>query len=267
MAERPEGTLAMCSSPAIPPDDSELMIILNGVWFNTYWVKNALGLYEGITRHAVELEGHSHFVALVQQFSLDAAALGICKLFDRSTPQFHKNTVPELMDYLTRHFTDEYISRLDIATLTALGVSQDDAGNIVLKFHRGVDFPETKADLLKLLNSRMPNNETAPLKTLLTYRNKFVAHQEQVSDGVKALVANLPSLAAMEKINEWGSNFCQLAACVLTNITLSSNSGPSARIAALNVVAKVLGKDFHPSKDSASYQEWETFYSRNYSGN
>jgi hypothetical protein len=263
MAERPEGTLAMCCSPAIPPDDSELMVILNGVWFNTYWVKNALGLYEGITRYAVELVQHSHFIALVQQFSLDAAALGVCKLFDRSTPKFRKNTVPELMDYLTRHFTDDYISRLDIATLTALGVPQDKACNIVMKFHRGVDLPETKADLLKLLNTRMPNNETVAIKTLLSYRNKFVAHQERVSEVVKAQVAELPSLDAMEKINEWASNFCQLVACILTNMTLSSNSGSSARIAALHVVAKVLGKDFHPSKDGASYQEWETFYSRN----
>jgi AbiU2 len=262
MAARQEGSLAMCRSPAIPPDDSELMVILNGVWFNTFWVKNALGLYEGITRHAVELDEHSHFGALVQQFSLDAAALGICKLFDRSTPKFQKNTVPELMDYLTCHFTDDYISRLDIATLTALGVPQDDACNIVMKFHRGMDLPETKTDLLKLLNSRIPNNETAALKTLLTYRNKFVAHQERVSDVVKAQVANLPSLDAMEKITEWASNFCELVACVLTNMTLLSNSGPSARIAALHVVAKILGKDFHPSKDGASYQEWETFYSR-----
>src|SRR5215469_4425017 len=134
MAERPEGTLAMCHSPAIPAADSELMVILNGVWFNAYWVKNALELYEGITQHAVELVEHSHFIALVQQFSLDAAALGVCKLFDRSTPKFQKNTVPELMDYLTCHFTDDYISRLDIATLTALNIPQDDAFNIVMNF-------------------------------------------------------------------------------------------------------------------------------------
>ena len=190
----------MCRSPAIPPDDSELIVILNGVWFNAYWVENALGLYEGITRHAVELAEHSHFIALVQQFSLDAAALGVCKLFDRSTPHFQKNTVPELMDYLTRHFTDDYISRLDITALTALGVPHDDACNIVMKFHRGVDLPKTKADLLKLLNSRMPNNETAALKTLLTYRNKFVAHQERVSDVMRAQVADLPSLTRWKEL-------------------------------------------------------------------
>src|SRR5262249_22453166 len=157
--------------------------------------------------------------------------------------KFQKNTVPELMDYLKRHFTDDYISRLDITTLTALEIPQDVACHIVTKFHRGVHLPETKADLLKLLNSRMPNNETATLKTLLTYRNKFVAHQERVSDVVKAQVADLPSLDAMEKITEWASNFCELVACVLTNMTLLSNSGSSARIAALHVVAKLLGKD------------------------
>jgi hypothetical protein len=166
------------------------------------------------------------------------------------------------MDYLTRHFTYDYTSRLDIATLTALGISQDDACSIVMNFHHGVESPKTKAHLLHLLNISMPNNETAALKTLVMYRNKFVAHQERVSDVVKEQVAGLPSLDAMEKINEWASNFCQLIACVLTNMSLSLNCGPSARIAVLNVVAKALGKDFHPSKDGASYQEWKTFYGR-----
>jgi hypothetical protein len=131
-----------------------------------------------------------------------------------------------------------------------------------MKFHRRVDFPETKTHLLQLLNSRMPNNETDALKTLATYRNKFVAHQERVRDVVKAQVADLPCPDAMEKVNEWAINFCELVACVLTNMTLLSNSGPSARIAALNVVAKVLGKNFDLSNDGASYQERETFYGR-----
>jgi hypothetical protein len=247
----------MSLSPAIPSDDSELMVILNGVWANTYWVKNALELYEGITRHATELDAHSHFFALVQQFSLDAAALGICKLFDRSTPTYKKNTVPELMDYLTSHFTDDYISRLDTATLGNLGICDIDANDIAMNFHRGTALPSTKMHLLNLVNNTMPGSKNPSLTKLLAYRNKFIAHQERVSDALKEQLRSLPSLDDMAKINEWATNFCQLVTCVLTNMTLLSN-GPSARIAALHVVAKVLGKDL----ERASYQEREAFYKK-----
>jgi hypothetical protein len=61
----------------------------------------------------------------------------------------------------------------------------------------------------------------------------------------------------MERINEWASNFCRLVACVLTNTSFLSN-GPSARMGALHVVAKVLGIDL----DRASYQEREAFYKK-----
>ena len=117
----------MSPNPPVPPNDSELMVILNGVWANTYWVKNALEIYEGITQYAPDLAEHGHFIALVQQFSLDAAALGLCKLFDRSSPTYKKNTVPELMDYLTNNFADDFISRLDIGTLENVGIDKDEA--------------------------------------------------------------------------------------------------------------------------------------------
>lgn len=247
----------MSLSPPIPPNDSELMVILNGVWANTYWVKNALELYEGITQHAADLDAHTHFFALVQQFSLDAAALGICKLFDRSTPTYKKNTVPELMDYLTNNFTDDYVSRLDIRTLETLGISKADATDIVITVHRGGALTAVKTNLLNLLRKTMPDPENSSLRTLVGYRNKFVAHQERVNDAVKEQLRNLPSLDEMEKINEWASNFCQLVACVLTNTSFLSN-GPSARMAALHVVAKVLGIDL----DHVSYQEREAFYQK-----
>jgi hypothetical protein len=161
----------MSLSPPIPPDDSELMVILNGVWANTYWVKNALDLYEGITQYAPDLNTHTHFFALVQQFSLDAAALGICKLFDRSTPTYKKNTVLELMDYLTGNFTDHYVSRLDFRTLENLGICKADANDIVVNFHRGTDLTATKNYLLNLIHNTMPNPENSSLKTLAGYRN------------------------------------------------------------------------------------------------
>jgi hypothetical protein len=247
----------MSVSPPIPPNDSELMVILNGVWANTYWVKNALELYEGITQHAADLDAHTHFFALVQQFSLDAAALGICKLFDRSTPTYKKNTVPELVDYLTNNFTDDYVSRLDIRTLENLGICKADANYIVNNFHRGGALTAAKTNLLNLIRKTMPAPENSSLKTLVGYRNKFVAHQERVNDAVKEQLRYLPSLDEMTKINEWANNFCHLVAYVLTDTSFLSN-GPSARMAALHVVAKVLDIDL----DRASYQEREAFYKK-----
>jgi hypothetical protein len=103
----------------------------------------------------------------------------------------------------------------------------------------------------------MPAPENSSLKTLVGYRNKFVAHQERVNDAVKEQLRYLPSLDEMTKINEWANNFCQLVACVLTDTSFLSN-GPSARMAALHVVAKVLDIDL----DRASYQEREAFYKK-----
>jgi len=79
---------------------------------------------------------------------------------------------------------------------------------------------------------------------------------------VKEQLAYLPSLDDMTRINEWAANFCQLQLmmCLLTNESLMLN-GPSARLAALHVVEKVLG-DFNPSVDGTSYQAWEDFYGR-----
>src|SRR5690349_14665025 len=102
--------IKMSSPPRYSCPDSELMALLNPVWFNTYWVKNALELYEGVTRHAGKLDEHRHFFALVQKFSLDAVVLGLCKLFDRSNRQREKDTIPSLIDYLTNKLTDAYVS-------------------------------------------------------------------------------------------------------------------------------------------------------------
>ena len=164
--------------------------------------------------------------------------------------------MPEL-DYLTNNSADDFISRVDISTLENLGIGKDEATSFVIKFHQGEDLTETKSHLLNLLRSAMPNLKTPSLKTLVGYRNKFVTHQERVSDAVKEQLRYLPSLDEMEKLNKWAGNFCQLVACGLTDMSFLSN-GPSARMAALHVVAKVLGKDLN----HCSYEEREAFYKK-----
>src|SRR6266436_5261639 len=241
----------MSSPPAAPADDSELTDLLNPVWFNTYLVKNALELYEGVTRHADKLDEHRHFFALVQKFSLDAIVLGLCKLFDRSNRQREKDTVPSLIDYLTAKLTDTYVSRLDKGILIDLGVDHDSASSIVLNFHSRTNFADTKAAMLNSINtSLLAREQASSLSKLIVVRNKVVAHQDRVSDAVNEEMKYLPSIDDMEKLNKWASDFCQLMVCAMSNTTLSTN-GPSARIGALHVLAKVLGKNFNPSMSGA----------------
>src|SRR6266404_2513549 len=113
-----------------PPADNtnDVMIRLKPVWSNTFWIKNALDLCEGIWQHAdnIPVQNH-HFFALVEKFSVDAVVVGICKLFDRSNRHYDKDSIPELMNYARSHLTDAYVARLDARLLIGLGVGDAEA--------------------------------------------------------------------------------------------------------------------------------------------
>ena len=103
------------------PNSDEVRAALDPVWFNTFWVKNALGLYEGVSKHADELNvNYGHFFGVIQRISLDSAVLGICKLFDKGSPSYQKDTIPELFYYLKKHLKGSYVIRARMETLTAL---------------------------------------------------------------------------------------------------------------------------------------------------
>jgi len=237
-------------------ETDELRARLDPVWFNTHWVKNALELYEGVSKHAEELNvNHAHFFGLVQKFALDSAVLGICKLFDRSNPQYQKDTIPELFAYLKIHLTDSYISRLKTETLTRLGVSEHDAGGLATGLRAA--FGDTRIIFIDTVKGLMPNvRKDESLKRLLTYRNKTAAHQERIDGSLKEFLKYLPSLDEIERLNKWAMNFCILCISLLTPNIVIMPSGRSARMAALNVAAKLLDKKF------TSFAEREAFFSR-----
>ena len=117
--------------------------------------------------------------------------------------------------------------------------------------------------MLKKLHSLIPAcDRCKPLKQIFLYRNKVAAHQEQLTESLAKRLEYLPSLGDMQSINQWASDFCELSVTVLSLTETFVPSVISARMAALNVVAKVLGKHFDPSTGGTAYQDYEEFYKK-----
>jgi hypothetical protein len=239
-----------------------IMEVVGPVYSNTYAVANGLGICEGIWKHAEELNSdHRHFFGLVTRYAVDAAVLGICKLYDSSNSKYSKDTVLTLNDHLRSHLNATYTKRINTELLVELGASEKAAHAIAAGLHSGADFSQSKEKLFDLIDRHMPQaNEGAPLRRLFTHRNKVIAHQQQLRS-LTALVReelkSLPSLDEMEQLNNWAMAFCRLIVAALSNETLLPHP-VSARIAALNVAAKVLGKSFGIQDHVAE----KAFYSR-----
>jgi hypothetical protein len=73
---------------------------------------------------------------------------------------------------------------------------------------------------------------------------------------------SLPSLEDMHMLNDWAKNFCHLMVKIFVQDTCLVPSVVSSRMATLNSIAKVLGKNFDDPIKSASenWAERERFY-------
>jgi hypothetical protein len=242
------------------------MSVMEPVWYNTYWVKNALEQWEGVSKYATELNKvHGHFWGLTQKFALDAAVIGLCKLYDTSNKRYPKHTVHELLDYLQKNLTQETGSNVQKNDLLALTISEEVATQIISDFRSPENFKEAKVKLINAIDSVLPNKDSgSPLERIFMVRDKIVAHQEQLSDAIKEQTKSLPPLEDMEKLNQWANSFCQLFAHIFVPNTMLGDSCISARMAALNIVKKVLGRTFNdPAKSSMeNYEEQRAFYER-----
>jgi len=144
--------------------------------------------------------------------------------------------------------------------LTELGISKKEATNLTTGLRATYD--DTKSQFIAAVKGVMPNRQNNDaLERLFVYRNKMVAHQERLDEALKEQLNSLPSLVEMERLNNWATDFCILSISLLTNTTLLV-SGPSARMAALNVAAKLLDKKFDLSTGSEALVEQRAFFSR-----
>jgi hypothetical protein len=223
----------------------ELRSISDPIWSNTYFVKNALGLYEGVSIHVEELRRYDHFFGLIQKFSSEYAVLGICRMFDKANRFYQKDTVYALFDYLKGNLSSQYIFRLKLEILTKMGIAAQNAQNLIAGLRDSFD--TKRSEFLTCVESSMPKrDQNEPLERLFLCRDKMLAHQERLNYDLRERLEYLPSLASMEFINCWAENFVIMVISLLTpNVTLLPPS-VSGRAAALNVAAKLLDMNFLP---------------------
>lgn len=222
--------------------DSPLMQAVLPVWHNTFWIKRALDMYDGIAACASEINEtkRGRFFGAAQQFALDSAIINLCKLYDTSNKDIDKYTVPNLCKVFINHFSQDHILCLNIQSLVELGISEKKVGALLTKFSDPKLFGKTRDQLVVLLKGVMPSkNNSSSLKQLIEFRNKVGAHQEQLNAADRGKLRLLPSLDEMEKLNSWAYNFCKFIAITLGGTHINS-SATSTKMAAFNVIMDVL---------------------------
>lgn len=235
---------------------------LQPVFFNAYSNKSYLGIYEAISKHADALnQGHGHFFGLTQNAALHLIVIGICKIYDRDD---RTHSITTVFDYFKSNFSKEHISRLAPDMLCKLRMPNTDAKALTTAFENEDNFKNVTNKLIESIrNALLSEKDHSTLKTLFTYRSKFVAHQEKVGLEVKKQFENLPPLEDIERINDAAYNFCQFVQKVFTGAEIIP-SVKSAHTATCNVIKKVLDKNFEdPTKtDAQNFLEAEDFYKR-----
>lgn len=215
---------------------NEIMDMVSHILGNAEKVRQSIGIYRGISKHAMEIneKKQGHFFAAIQNMAIDTMVISTCKIYDTSSKKYKKHTIPELVDFLIENIASAKIRNSDL--LKQLGVET-------------LDDIKTKTPSCK-------NNSC--LKSLFVWRNKVVAHQENTLNNDKAQnqLKDFPSIDKIEEINNWSFSFCELFVDIFNNDTmLDTCERGSSRMATLNIIRKVLNK---PHDDLEEIRE---FYS------
>jgi len=242
--------------------DEALQEFVMPIWLNAHWAKNCIDLYDGISKHApaINKTPYDNFFGLTQQLALDGAVITLCKLYDTGSQRFEKHTIPDLFNIFLVEFSQSHASRLRKEYLLKLGFEDQEALALISKASNPAAYEEVRYCLMRVLKEKMPSRSTnLALRQLFIYRNKVGAHQEQLSVADREAFRWLPPLDEMEKLVLWAATLCKLVTSVLGNNIVFVDSCISARMAALNLAAKVLDKKFD---DPKNYKEYEEFCKR-----
>jgi hypothetical protein len=227
------------------------------VLLNCYWVKCGLGLHEGISKHAKEInEKHGHFFGVTMKFSIHEAVNCLCKIYDISNNRYKKHTVYELLNFLKT--TDTFNKKNNFyikimhkqQKLKELGLSE-----ITNFLNKDIEFEKNKKEFFDCFEKNIPNKDSNDtLSKLFKYRNKVLAHTEILNTENIHELTYLPPIEEMEKLNNWAIKFIDLFCDFFDFSPPSINI--CSRMAALNVVKKVLDKNL------LTLEEQDDFYKR-----
>lgn len=176
---------------------------LMNVWTNIFRAEEALNQYKTIADFANELNKtqDAHFWGITQQHALESFVIHICKIYDESNKRYLKHTVPSLIGAMKQDdfkISPNIYFNLTDSDLEILGIRKE----LVNNSDRDVNH------IVTTLKAKCPNQkETEALRKILTYRNKQLAHQEQLECESKP--SELSSLENMEYLSRWGKIFCE----------------------------------------------------------
>ncbi len=232
---------------------------IDPIWLNTYWVHQALGVYEAIGTQAKIVnsdKNKSHFWGMSQQFALSHAVIVLFKIYDPSNKSHFKHCLPKAYELLKQRLYKTGLSHVEIYQLTNLGFTQQEAEHVCeqIKNNR----LNLDNDFLNILKSRMPDVNDSAFKRIQEFRNSIGAHQKVLSEEDKK---ELPSLEDMERLNLWAEHFCQLLASIIGNRTLIDHTTPCGRMSTLNAIKAAYRLDFNfDTADGRAAHE--AFYNR-----
>ena len=231
--------------------EEAIMNLVNPLWFNTYWVKNALEQFQVISKYTSELsKTDSQFWILTQKFSLDGAVIGLCKIYDKST-SYNKHAMPELIKFIKENFSAHHISNIQIDSLVSLKIKRKTAEEIKFSLYDNeIKFLNNKNRLFSAIGENIPKykkDDGTPLERLFKFRDKIAAHQEQLDDALQEQVNLLPSIEKMEELNELAMNFCNLFVQIFTGKNITKYN--STWMKTIAVIRSVLGDKFNEEEE------------------
>lgn len=227
------------------------------IWGNICWINAALDQYDAIGKHAVELKETTTYAfwGNTQRFSLDWAVIGICKLYDTSNRSYKKYTIPELIECISPLFKSDHRSRLCAQSTYNFHFLNDKENLVFSAFNDASKFDEARGNLVSKLKEIISDKmQESSLKRLSTYRDKFLAHHEQVDEILKEALKSLPPLEEIRKLNHLASEFCQFSANIfIPDTTLLDLNRRRSCMNTLNVIARDLEKNLDDPNDLANF--------------
>lgn len=217
----------------------DIIEFISPIWSNIFWARKALGIYDGISERAGDINktNHKKFFSLAQNLALEAAVITVCKIFETGNRNHKKHTILELCALFERELKLEHVTWNDLTWngLSDLGMDEKTSKEFAILLNK--NSVAMGVALMEWLRKQMPSSKNNPaLKNLSAYRNKIAEHQECLNEVKITSARQLPSFEDMERIISWAEKFCVFVGRSLLGSNPFVAPCTSAKTATLNVM-------------------------------